>query len=385
MAKRKAEYKTSETEKPTKKPTKSKNHASISICIPSTVISNKNAYNLEQKTFIVYQIAKACLIYNVSEIIVINVPEDRKSEEKEEIKEEVKIGNKVVFNENISNNESKSKSEQDDDDAQGDGLLLASLLQFFITPPYLIKTMFSSTLNKKFKFILNKFKYAFKLPKITTLPFMSNNSVFKDFKEGIIIPRETPKIKNKKGIKIKSPHKIKVSKYVNIGESKPLKLNIEREIPIYSRVTVDLKNQTIINPEKAYGLTGYKSSFGYYVRLINSNQFNKVFTGSPIESGYSKTIFVNCDDYFNKVDNSGILENLKSIEEDTDLKKDENVLLILGNYNTIQDSFNKDDEKSTIFSGIDSVLQLFDFKLNIPQGCKIEDSIMISLTKLLNG
>ncbi|KAI5955194.1 hypothetical protein KGF54_001755 [Candida jiufengensis] len=385
MAKRKADDKPQiDASKHTKKPTKQQTQASISICIPSTVISNKNAYNLEQKTFIVYQIAKACLIYNVSEFIVIKVPETKK-QENGEIKEEIKIGNKVVFNEELDAVPKQNNKDQNNNNENDDGILLASLLQFFITPPYLVKTMFSPNSNPQFKNILPKFKYAYKLPKITNLPFMSNNEVYKNFKEGIIIPRETPKIKNKKGDKVKSSHKIKVSKYVNIGESEPLKLEIDREIPIYSRVTVDLKNKNIINPEKAYGITGHKSSFGYYVRIINSNQFNKIFTNSPIESGYSKAVFVNCDDYFNKVDKSTVLKDLTSVDEDSNFGKDEKILMILGNYNTIQESFNNDESKLTIFQGIDQVSQLFDYKLNIPLGCKIEDSIMISLTKLLSG
>ena len=48
---------------------------------------------------------------------------------------------------------------------------------------------------------------------------MQNNQVYKDFKEGMIIPRETPLMK-KKNKKTKSDHKITVSKYVNIGEKK---------------------------------------------------------------------------------------------------------------------------------------------------------------------
>lgn len=70
MAKRKAESATSEA-KSTKKPTRQQTAPSISICVPSSVISSKNAYNLQQKTMIAYQIAKASLIYDVAEIIVL--------------------------------------------------------------------------------------------------------------------------------------------------------------------------------------------------------------------------------------------------------------------------------------------------------------------------
>ncbi|KAF6069876.1 putative RNA methyltransferase family protein [Candida albicans] len=202
MAKRKA---TESEPLPTKKPTKSVSETTISICIPSTVISSKNAYNLQQITNIIYQIAKACTIYKVAEIIVFD-------DEPE----------KTLAN--------PSKKSNVNGDKVSPSLLVASLLQFFITPPYLVKTMFSSHLNSKFKNILPKFTYAFKLPKITTLPFMQNNQVYKDFKEGMIIPRETPLMK-KKNKKTKSDHKITVSKYVNIGEKEALKLTLNEKSP----------------------------------------------------------------------------------------------------------------------------------------------------------
>lgn len=410
MVKRKAESASSEP-KPTKKPTKHQSTPSVSICIPSSVISYKNAYNLQQKTMIAYQIAKASLIYDVSEIIVLKeLPiKHEKEEEKEKHgngggkKEAMSaVGKKVVFNEDNENGASSSlqpvpltdtkpkeetPSEAVDNDANedDDALLLASLLQFFITPPYLIKTMFLPRLNPKFTSILSKFKYAFKLPKIPNLPFMQNNNVYEHFKEGIIIPRETPKIKSKtdKSKLVPSPHKVTVSKYVNIGEPEAMKLDIAREVPVYSRVTIDVRNKTIVSARDAYGTHGHKLSFGYHVRMVNETQFNKVFTNSPLSDGYSQTIFVNCDDYFDKW--SKTVDQVPSFEEKKSRGNDgnDNLLIILGNCGTIQQNFENDEAKELMFEGLDSVLKLFDYRLDIPKGCKIEDAVLIALTKLL--
>lgn len=345
---------------------------------------------------IAYQIAKASLIYDVAEIIVLKEKEENEqvvagpTSEGEKIEVGSSGGKKVVFGDDddegtssspiVSTTTSTTESKDDAivNDEIDDALLLASLLQFFITPPYLIKTMFLPRLNPKFSSILPKFKYAFKLPKIPNLPFMQNNNVHEHYKEGIIIPRATPKIKSKISSKlVPSPHKVTVSKYVNIGESEAMQLEIARELPVYSRVTVDVRNKTIVSAKQAYGVNGHKLSFGYHVRMVNDVQFNKVFTGSPVADGYNQTIFVNCDDYFDKWDET--VKDVPLLKEKSDV---DNVLMILGNYGTIQRNFLHDEAKDTIFEGLDSVLKLFDYRLDIPKGCKIEDAILIALTKL---
>ena len=55
----------------------------------------KNAYNLQQITNIIYQIAKACTIYKVAEIIVFDVPQS--NNDKEDDKLTVVVGSKVKF------------------------------------------------------------------------------------------------------------------------------------------------------------------------------------------------------------------------------------------------------------------------------------------------
>ncbi|KAK6464207.1 putative RNA methyltransferase [Scheffersomyces coipomensis] len=363
MAKRKVVEEV-DTSKPTKKPTKSTESSkkSISICLPSTIISNKNAYNLDQITHIAYQVAKACTIYNnVVEIVILDIPnsDDEDSKDKKVIEMSGnKGGKKLKFNFNdediIMDNKPKEvvKKEEEEEPAVSkltDGLLLASLLQFFITPPYLIKSLFSNQ-NSQYQ-ILKKFTHAWKLPKITTLPFMTNNQVYKDFKEGITIPKETPKITKKSKGSIsrqKNPHKL---------------LLILRIKPLFS-------------PLKAYGIEGNKSSFGYYIRLVK--KFNQLFTESSNKDGYSKSIFIHCDDYFNNYNN---IESLVQIPDhkSNDAEDEGNILIVIGNYNDYDKSFKQDQVN---LPGVDNIGQMFDSKLNVPNGIKIEDSLLIALTKV---
>jgi predicted SPOUT superfamily RNA methylase MTH1 len=382
MAKRKAEAVIEEA-KETKKPVKTSPTTQVSLCIPSTAISGRNARNLEQITQIAYQIAKASTIYNVVEIVVLDIPEaQQEAAEKPLEMSGNKGGKKIKFNfsdEDILAESAPAPVEavsEELEKSDSNSYLLASLLQFFVTPPYLVKSIFSPIHNVNNKTILKKLQYAQKLPKITTLPFMSNNDVYKDFKEGLAIAKETPKVVNKKdkSKKIKATTKIGVTRYVNIGEAEPLELKTKREIPVNSRVTVDLKNKTIVSPLEAYGVSGNKSSFGYYIRMCK--KFNAVFTESSVPEGYSASYYVNCDDFHTS--NSKIQDYVKIPKVDQIPSTESHILLILGNYRDLELSFNADKVN---LAGVENVGQMFDGQLSIPQGVRVEDGSLIALSK----
>lgn len=301
-----------------------------SLCIPSSVIYDSNACNLQQITLTAYQIAKVATIYNISEVVVLDIPTEA-----------------------VEATSSKIKFDDDVAEASEVSLLLATLLQFFITPPYLVKSVFK---NSKFK---TKFKHALKLPSLTNLPYM--NQEFKDFKEGLSIPKQSPKVSKKKQKKIK----LSVTKYVNIGKSEPLKLN--HDIPVNVRVTVDVKNNKIVNPLVAYGSTGDKSSIGFHVRI--AKKFLAIFTECSNEQGYASTVFVNAGEYFNKY----------KLENEYKAGAEGQVLVLVGNLAQFEASFKLDKLN---LSSVDNARQMFDGELSIPSGVRVEDGAMIALTKL---
>lgn len=300
---------------------------SISICIPSTVVSGTNGYNLQQATSIAYQIARAATFFSIKEIVILEVPEEKEK------------STKISF------------EDEDLVEKNEDALLVANLLQFFITPPYLVKSIFK-------KHILKKFKYAYKLPKISTIPISTK------YKEGISVAKKSPKIM-KKGKEVKGK-KLEVTKYINIGENEPIKL--AKDIPLNSRVTVDLKEKKLVSLQEAYGKEGNLSSFGYYVRIVK--KFSQIFTESSIETGYSKTVFINCGDYFNKSD-----EKLKDLVDFSKIKNDDNLLLIFGNLS----DFNRSFQNETL--PVEKVTEMFDNKLLISSNIRIEDGLFVALTK----
>lgn len=400
MAKRKIEAEAV----PVKKPIKTTPAVGYTLCIPSTVISAANAYNLAQITSIAYQVARTATIYDVSEIVVLDTPSlaERKIELERSAGKNIilgstnKGGKKIKFNDDMADvipttpveeeNEEEDaglegiKPPQSEDESFGgpltdrkgsnenNAMLFATLLQFFVTPPYLAKSVFAQSPFKE------KLRYAHKLPKISTLPFMNNNEVGKDFREGLTIPKHTPKIVTKGSKKKVSPrNKLSTTKYVNVGLSEPLEL--ASEVPVNVRVTVDLKNKCIVSPLQAYGVIGCKSSFGYHVRIAKT--FTSVFTESSVPAGYTSSIYVSCDDYFKK---AGVQRTeLATFDKSKVHVQDSSVLLVLGNWLDMEYSFGRDSQN---LEGIESAQQMFDGELKVPEGVRIEDAALIALTKV---
>ncbi|GEQ66887.1 hypothetical protein JCM33374_g550 [Metschnikowia sp. JCM 33374] len=363
---------TSGSARRTTSPLKKPSDFQISLCIPSSVISDSNAANLEHITHIAYQIAKAATIYNVSEIVVLDIPSKKTREERTQRANDIQInlqgdsGNrKIKFgSSNDSQKQEKNQSAESTELShigknENNALLLASFLQFFVTPKYLVRSVFRTNPY------LKKFKYAEKLPKLSTLPFMNNNGVGNDFKEGFTVSKQAPKIR-KKNKKVSAVKKLKVTKYVNVGDSKLLELS-GPEVPTNVRVTVDVKNKRVVSPELAYGISGCKASFGYHVRLART--VTSVFTESSHADGYTESIFVNADNYF-----GGALE--------TQIPKKENdwqgkILMVIGNLRDLDYIF-----KQEMIDGVDSITDMFDSELSVPSGLRIEDAALVCLAKV---
>lgn len=242
-----------------------------------------------------------------------------------------------------------------------DSMLIATILQYFVTPPYLAKSLF------KAKFFKN-FQYAKTYPKLTTLPFMSDD-VDSKYREGLTVimgKTSKPLTKNKKTQPLKN------TKYVNIGYDKYLELS-GQQVPTNVRVTVDTETKKVVSPIEAYqDQVGAKSSYGYHVRIAKS--FTSIFTESSYPDGYSQSIYVNSGDYFHHGKS-----DLKDVV--VDKTKEANLLLVVAKWGDIEYSF-KQDAKN--LEGVENAREFFDGQVQIPSGTKIEDGSLIALTKLIS-
>lgn len=326
----------------------------VSICIPSSAIRCENSKNLLQATYIAYQISKLATVYKVLELIVLDAP-DRSSSK---IQETDSVGNhgskKRVFAE-FSAEDTKTVPDFESDKSN-EAVLLGSLLQYFITPPYLVKSLFKQRERASFK-------HAAKLPKLTALPFMIEND--KKYKEGLTIPKHTPKM-SRKGRHSKPHKKLQVTRFVNIGASKPLILE-GQDVPVNVRVTVDLSQKKVVSPQVAYKSSNKTASFAYTVRY--SSSISSIYTELGVQGGYTETAFVEADHYHPKDKYQSLPQYYK--------KDSGNILLLVGNWRDFE-ACAADDKN------LGSISDVVDCKIAMPPGVRIEDAALIALAKLSN-
>lgn len=309
-----------------------------SLCIPTTLLSH--CKNLEQVTYTVYQVAKAATMFNVGEIVVLDMGKTAETTKEKKL---------------------------------SDSMLIGSLLQYFVTPPYLVNTVF----KQKF---LPYFREAAKLPRLPSLPFMRYlKSDEGRYREGLAIRMSKP------GAQGKKTKEFKQTKYVNVGKSEALELKAQL-VPANVRVTVDVIERKVVSPSEAYGdFVGAQSSYGYHVRIAKN--FGDVFMGSAFPEGYSQALWVNCDDYYyDEEKQRKILPFVeKIIRPEIASQNVSNVLLVFGKWKDVQKSFTDSKDQ---FEGVEGAHQFFDGQVGLPgglEGCiAIQDACMISLAAARN-
>ena len=324
----------------------------FSICVGTSIISN--CKNLEQITNVLYQVAKACLIYNVNELVILN----DNLEEKPYTGTEKKTTKSVI---------------------------MSTILQYFITPEYLVK----STFKKKYMPLL---KYCSKLPKISTLPFnklinQGDVAVKKDmlnlYREGISVTMKHP---NKK-----ASSKYEQTKYIQIGEAELLELS-NQLIPTNVRVTVNKQTREIVTPEEAYGkdnLNIHRDNIGYTIRMVDS--IENLYLGCIKKEGYDQSLLINCGDIHSKSFQNQILRNnfekvtrgedpLRKGIKVKDAENPTQVLMVFNSVYNLDNLFKVRDVN--LQQQIGNVLEIFDNEVPLSSHViTAEDAVMITLTK----
>lgn len=358
-----------------------------SVCIPTTILDG--CKNLEQITQTLYQVARSACIFNVGEVIILEVPKnERQTEDIQKNQSNDKPASKIKFDRTskeavstkLLNESHRAKSRK-----LPTSMLIASLLQYFVTPPYLVKSVFK-------KEYMHNFKYAKELPRITSLPFMR---YYKEndgrYREGLAIRMRKP------GEAGKSKKEFSQTKYINIGKDRNLELKGQL-VPVNVRVTVDTLEKKVISPEEAYGdYVGVKSSFGYHVRI--SKSFADLFVSSPHSEGYTQTVWINSGDfYFDPSTNTNkkieskipalqkvIKPTIEEIQQDSNgITKPTNLLTVFGKWKDLNSCFQLCRDQ---FEGVQGIYQFFDGQLDLPGATpegniRIEDGCTIALTAL---
>ncbi|SCV02442.1 LAME_0H00628g1_1 [Lachancea meyersii CBS 8951] len=328
-----------------------------SLCIPVSIIDN--CKNLEQITHVVYQVAKSAVLFNAGEIVVLNLGRDS----------------------------DKSSAIGGGSQKLSPSLLIASLLQFFVTPPYLVKSVFKKDYQRCLQI-------ASKLPRISALPFMRySNDDQGRYREGLAVTMDKPGQRSSKtGSKQKAYDQ---TKYVNVGKKEMVELRGQL-VPANVRVTVDIVERKVVSPTEAYGdFVGAQASFGYHVRVARN--FGDIFMKSALPEGYTQTVWVNSGDFYF---NSEVPKNVKlgikipriekvlkpTVEEiaSGEAEKPANMMVVFGKWDHLSQSFK---QCSDMFEQCEGAHQFFDGQLQLPgavpeANLAIHDGCMIALTLL---
>ncbi|SCU79505.1 LADA_0B01134g1_1 [Lachancea dasiensis] len=336
-----------------------------SLCVPVSILDN--CKNLEQVTNVVYQVAKAAIFFNAGEIVILDL---KRSQDK--------AGTPGNDEKNATKRASFNLSPS---------LLIASLLQFFVTPPYLAKSVF----KKQYSQCL---QVASKLPRISALPFMRYTNDDKGrYREGLAVTMNKPgQPGTKAGTKKKAYDQ---TKYVNVGQSELIELRGQL-VPANVRVTVDIVECKVVSPTEAYGdYVGAQASFGYQVRVAQN--FGDIFTQSAFPDGYSQCVWVNSGDYYFNAElrkNVKLSTKIPPIQkilkptpeeiESGEADKPANLMIVFGKWDHLSQSF---QQCSDMFEDCDGAHQFFDGQLQLPGSVPeanigIQDSCMIALAML---
>ncbi|KAG0086430.1 hypothetical protein BGZ92_008136 [Podila epicladia] len=320
----------------------------VSIALPGSILDG--SLTVELKTYLVGQIARACCMFNVDEIIIYN--ESAKGLQKE----------------NLGKDDYLPKSDPN--------LFMGRVLQYLETPLYLRKLLFPMHRDLKFAGLLN--------------PLDPPHHVHLDerslYREGVVVRAKDER-----------------SSIVNCGMRK--EVLIDRAVPTGVRVTVKIagaerkkgerldkaaKNQaavaameaaledklanqkyfmgTVVSPKTPREETGYY--WGYQVRLADA--ISKVFTESPYADGYDLTIGTSDKGTPLTPAVSATMPNFS------------HALLVFGGATGIETAVEADED---LACGAEDSKELFDFWLNTcpAQGSRVvrtEEALLITMASL---
>lgn len=296
--------------------------STISIAIPSSIL--KTAKSPELKAFLVGQIARACAIHEVDEII-------------------------IYMDTYFDLNEEPEK---------GPGLFICRLLQYLECPAYMRSALFP---------VNDSLKLASLLPALNMPHHMSSECVSL-YREGVVVGKP-----------------VSNGSLVNVGL--PVEAFIEHQLQAGVRVTVKLADTTSVTSTSTKApLVGEAVSplalrqehglyWGYQTRLVSS--FSEVFSGCPYDDDTAPTGY---DLLIGHSETGSTIVDSVSINS----KPFKHALIVFGGVGGIEACVEADQSITIASKNSES---LFDHWLNLaPSGgsrtVRTEEALLIGLTKL---
>jgi predicted SPOUT superfamily RNA methylase MTH1 len=304
----------------------------VSIAIPSSIL--RTAKSTELKTYLVGQIARACALYEVDEIIVYM----------------------------------DSPYEFSGDTEKGPGIFCCRLLQYLECPSYLRSVLFP---------VHNDLKFVSLLPSLD-MPHHMASETSSSYREGVV-----------------SDHSVANGSMVNVGQTE--EVFIGHTLQPGTRVTVKLNaisssSSSTGAKSKKQLTTGEAVSplqvrqqhglyWGYQTRLAGS--FSEVFSGCPYTSTSSDGTDIN--EYDLLIGNSE--KGSRSLDNDSlTLKHFKHALIVFGGVGGIEACIEADDNITTLPKNAEC---LFDHWLDLASSkgsrkVRTEEAVLVGLSKFTN-
>lgn len=318
----------------------------VAIAIPASCVGEQTCASLEQATYTLYEISRACALFNVSEVIVYSHPDEDAVAPAEHVEAPGPKKLKLDDSEPAQSTNNASNSRIDPD-----LIFSANMLQYLIRPPYLRKLLFKPIGNP------SQFKYASKFPAIPGISFPKN------VLPGIAVPRARRKrLPGQKKLSKKDRKESGQTPYVNLGFDRLFKLKNEATVPVHSQVFVNFgSGERVDTPVLGKG---------YTVRAVT--EFSNIFTQSPIKDGYSQTIYAPSQQF----KSNGATHPLMQQVDISSLPDHDKLLIVFGKWSEVQAAVKSDSEME-----LEDASELFDGVKLGTERARLEDSVMITLAR----
>lgn len=302
----------------------------VSVCIRVADVCRHNR-NMDQLTHAAYEIARSACMFKVGELVLLgDGKEDRNS------------------------------------------IVLGSLLQFFITPRYLVKETFAKAFESG-QLPKNVFNKAKTLPPVPTLLEYLRPGVNEacHYREGITINKNVLKHrrKNARGKVCKVPKAAKTTRYVQVGTQEVVEVRGDEGLPLNVRVTVDMDTKQVVGVKEAWGRYS-----GYVVRVAGGlvDVFTEVDTSLVGADGYDMSVVVRTGDFFGKRKSKSKSKSAKRLLEVSreQLVQKEHVLVVVTGRSCEESDAGDEEEEE----------ELFDGEIRVPDGSRVEEGVVIALS-----
>ncbi|KAF9581046.1 hypothetical protein BGW38_002075 [Lunasporangiospora selenospora] len=320
----------------------------VSIALPGSILDS--SLTVELKTYLVGQIARACVLFNVDEIVIYNESA------------------KGLSKENLGKDDYLPKSDPN--------LFMGRVLQYLETPLYLRKLLFPMHRDLKFAGLLNPLdpphhvhldeRSAFREGVVVRARDQHSSIANCGMRKEVLLDRNVP-TGSRVTVRIAGTEKEK-KKLDKNGRNQAAIEAMEAQLVEEKMATQDYVKGTVVSPRTPREELGYY--WGYQVRLADS--ISKVFTESSFPNGYDLTI--------------GTSDKGTTVSQSvTDsIPKFEHAIIFFGGNNGIESAVESDED---LKCGEDETKDMFDYWLNTcpSQGSRVvraEEALLITMATL---